>query len=231
MTQDNLIPQDLEISNPKNLVVQTVGSVFHQHWTPRGHTFGACMTRPEISWMYVNIPKCASSWTKPKLIIEGLTHQNYYKDNLYHKHALIVLRDPVERWLSGVCEYFALYHPNMDLNDARRPFYELVLDLVTLDDHTERQVYFISDLNPAKSTYLWCDSDYRVNFAQWLRTQSIDNRYQFHDYIHTTEESAVRKKFHRYFCEFLKNEKYVDHIKAHYKSDYDLINSVEFWRG
>ena len=31
--------------------------------------------------------------------------------------------------------------------------------------------------------------------------------------------------------EFMKNEKYVDHIKSHYKLDYDLINSVRFWRG
>ena len=120
------VPQDINLPAKKDMIVQPTGSVFHQHWTPRGHTFGTCMSRSDLSWMYVNIPKCASSWTKPNLLDHQFEFYNYHQDHLYHKHALVVLRDPLERWLSGVCEFFALYHPDMDLNNARRPFYELV---------------------------------------------------------------------------------------------------------
>lgn len=227
----NQVPQDIVLSDRLNATPQLSGSLFHQHWTPRGHTFGTCMSRPEINWMYINIPKNASSWTKPNLLDHGFEFYNYHQDNLYHKHAVIVLRDPLERWLSGVCEFFALYHPNLDLNDARRPFYELVLDLVTLDDHTEKQIYFIADLNPHKSTFMYCDENYRLYFSQWLRNQGIDNRYDNYEYQHTTESSDIRKLFKSYFKQFLNNEKYIQHIKNHYRLDYELINSVKFWKG
>ena len=206
-------------------------SLFHQHWSPRGHTFGTCMTRPDSSIMYVNIPKCASSWTKPNLLDLKWEFFNYHKDNIKHKQAMVVLRNPLERWLSGICEYFALYHPDLDLSEARKPFYELVLDVVTFDDHTEKQVYFIEGLDPNKCVYFVCDDSYRLYFQQFLINQGYPNRYAGYNYQHVTNESEVRLRFKKYFTPLLENKKYIDHIMNHYKLDYELINSVQFWRG
>lgn len=180
--------------------------------------------------MYINIPKCASSWIKPKLIQLDFHEANYHQDNLYHKHSLVVLRDPLERWLSGVCEYFSLYHSDLDLSEARRPFYELVLDLVTLDEHTKRQAYFITDLDPARTTYFYCDKNFKHNFSQYLNSHDLGNQFAQHEYLHTTEQDPTKTYFRSFFKQFLNNEKYVQHIKNHYRMDYELIRSVTFWK-
>ena len=87
-------------------------------WRHKDHVYGECMSHPEHDLMYVYVPKNASSWTKPNLQDWNWEFYNFHTDNL-NKHALVVLRDPVERWLSGISEYLTLYHINMQL-----PFYE-----------------------------------------------------------------------------------------------------------
>ena len=209
--------------------------LFHQHWGPRGHVFGTCMSKTNTNLIYVNIPKNASSWTKPNLKDWGWEFYNYHHDHMYHKHAMVVLRDPVERWLSGICEYFTLYHRNIDVTQFTPAFFELVMDQLTFDDHTEKQVYFIEGLDPNRCTFFNCDKDYRLYFGQFLKNQGLENGYARYDYQHTTENrqdgDTKRSDFKKIFAPLLENSKYLDRIKEHYKLDYELINKVQFFRG
>jgi len=209
--------------------------LFHQHWEPKGHTFGTCMSKPDSDLMYVNIPKCASSWTKPNLKDLGWEFYNYHWDHLYHKHAMVVLRDPVERWLSGVCEYFTLYHRDIDTTQFNQAFFDLLMDQVTFDDHTEKQIYFIEGLDPTRTTFFYCNLDYRLYFQQFLRNQGIPNKYASYNYQHTTENredgDTRRATFKKIFSTLLDNPKYLNKIKQHYTKDYDLIESVNFFAG
>ena len=116
---------------------------FYNYYKTKGHVFGECMSSPNTDLMYINIPKNASSWTKLNCKDWGWEFFNYHSDNLYHKHSLIVLRDPVDRWLSGIAEYFFLYHKNLDFAHISRPFLDLIFDRVAFDDHTEKQILFI----------------------------------------------------------------------------------------
>ncbi len=195
----------------------------------KGHTFGACMTAPEQDLMYVNIPKNASSWTKPNLKDLGWTNFNYHYNNFYSKHAMIVLRDPIDRWLSGICEYFALYHTNIDTDQFNSVFYDLLIDQVTLDDHTEKQFYFIEGLDHNRATFFMCDENYRLDFSNFLTEHGHQNKYQRYNYQHTTSECAVRSKFKKIFEQLLLEPKYLEKIKVHYKKDYELIESVKFY--
>jgi hypothetical protein len=208
---------------------------FYEHWNPKGHMFGTCMTSRDRDLMYVNIPKNASSWTKPNLIDQKWEFYNYHFDHLYHKHALIVLRDPVERWLSGICEYFTLYHRNMDTTQINQAFIDLLMDTITFDDHTEKQVYFIEGLDPRKCTFFWCDKDYRLYFSQFLKNQGIPNPYAYFEYQHTTENrqdgDTKRSDFKKIFAPLLNKSKYLERVKQHYEKDYKLINRVQFFRG
>jgi hypothetical protein len=187
------------------------------------------MSKNDCDLMYVNIPKNASSWTKPALQNLGWEFYNYHMDHLYHKHSIVVLRDPVERWLTGVCEYFTLYHRGIGLKDATKPFYDLLIDQVTLDDHTEKQIYFIDGLNPSKVTFFYCDKNYKYNLSNFITQQGYTNNFNDLKYIHTTEESPERKGFIEFFKPLLDNGVYVDKIKQHYKLDYQLINQVKFY--
>jgi hypothetical protein len=195
----------------------------------KGHTFGACMTTLDENLMYVQIPKNASSWTKPNLTDLGWADFNYHYDNFYKKHAMVVLRDPVDRWLSGVCEYFALYHNDINIDELNKSFYDLIMDQIALDDHTERQYLFIEGLNYKNITFFLCDTNYRIDFSNFLKQQDVDNKYSRYEYQHTTAGSDIRSKFKKIFQPLLFESKYLDKIKNFYKKDYELINSVQFY--
>lgn len=197
----------------------------------RGHTFGACMTTLDSDLMYVQIPKNASSWTKPNLLDFGWADFNYHYDHLYKKHALVVLRDPVERWLSGVCEYFALYQSDINTNNFNKTFYDFLIDQTVLDDHTEQQHYFIDGLSYSNITFFLCNKDYRVHFSNFFRQRGLDNKYYKYDFQHTTVNNYTRSKFKKIFEPLLLESKYLNKIKDFYKKDYELMNSVQFYAG
>lgn len=185
------------------------------------------MSHPGHDLMYVYIPKNASSWTKPNLKDWGWEFFNYHTDNL-NKHALIILRDPVERWLSGIAEYLTLYHTDMQL-----PFYEteqLIFDRITFDDHTEKQVKFLEGLDTDNCTFMWCDDEYRSNFSNYIAHSLGENKYHKYAYQHVSDDCPNRSRFKRIFKKLItENPKYLDRIKQHFADDYKLIEQVNFY--
>lgn len=205
---------------------------FLEYYKNKGHVFGECLSHSNTDLMYVNIPKNASSWTKPNLKDWGWQHYNYHTDNLYHKHALVVLRDPVERWLSGIAEYMYLYHKDTDTNEFSKCFFDLVFDRIAFDDHTEQQVLFLEKLNLNNCTFFWCSKNYRELFGHFLNEHNMPNRYSNYDYQHVTDQSPERKKFKEIFKQTLeKNSKYITQLDWYFANDYKLIRSIKFYAG
>ena len=202
---------------------------FVEYYQNRGHVFGECMTAPNSDLMYIHIPKNASSWTKPNLQDWGWEFYNYHSDQLSAKTPLIVLRDPVDRWLSGIAEYLYLYHKNIDFAFAGRAFFDLVFDKIAFDDHTEKQVYFVDNIDLSKCVFFKCGPDYRQQFSQFLNEHGMPNRYNKYDYQHVSDLSPERKRFKEIFTEQLKNSKYLYQVKEYFKQDYELIEQVQFY--
>ena len=109
----------------------------------------------------------------------------------------MVLRDPVDRWISGIAECLTLYHPMFDLQDMETV--ELIFDRVTFDDHTERQVKFLQGLDTDDCIFMWCDENYRNNFSQLMLEHYGANTYSSSDYIHVSEDSPERQRFKNIF--------------------------------
>lgn len=67
------------------------------------------MISPNLLMFVLNIPKNASSF------IQAWTEQFGWKANLYHTQehriteAIIILRDPIDRWISGITQYLQSY--------------------------------------------------------------------------------------------------------------------------
>jgi hypothetical protein len=196
-------------------------------WQHKGHVMGECMSHPNSDLMYVYIPKNASSWTKPNLKDWGWEFYNYHTDNL-NKHAVVVLRDPVDRWLSGIAEYLALYHPTMQY-----PFQEtidLIFDRICFDDHTEKQVKFLHKLDTDNCTFFICDKEYRNNFSNFVTENLGENKYYKYDLQHVSEHCPIRSRFKRIFQKLLDNNpKYLENVRNYYAADYKLIDSVKLY--
>lgn len=188
------------------------------------------MSHKNSNFMYVYIPKNASSWTKPNLLDWGWEFYNYHTDNLYNKHALVILRDPVDRWLSGIAEYFYLKHRDFDSIQINRHFLDLIFDRVAFDDHTESQVLFLQNLDKTNCTFFWCDSKYRNNFSHYLQSIDMPNKYYNYEYQHVTENEPIRSKFKKIFQHALENNsKYRQQLQWYFAKDYKLIESVKFY--
>lgn len=199
---------------------------FLKQWSNKGHDYGTCMSHKDGDLMYVNIPKNASSWTKPNLLDWGWEFYNYHADQL-NKTAIVVLRDPLERWISGIAEYFTLYMSHIPEHDYN--IRELVFDRVCFDDHTEKQINFIHGLDSEQCIFLKCDQHYRENFSNLLAEHHMPNRYQTYDMQHVSENDPRRKRFKQIFAREVQNSKYLEQVKNYYAQDYELINQVKFY--
>lgn len=197
---------------------------FIEYYKNRGHVFGECMSKPDRDLMYINIPKNASSWTKPNLRDWGWEFYNYHTDNL-NKHALVVLRDPVERWLSGIAEYMTLYHVNADPT----AWFDLIFDRIAFDDHTESQVLFLQNINLDNCTFFLCNENFKSNFSDFLNKNNMPNSYDRYENQHVSANSPERSRFKNIFAQALQNSKYKQQVEWYFEKDYKLINSVEFY--
>ena len=196
---------------------------FIEYYKNKGHVFGECMSKSDTDLMYINIPKNASSWVKLVLGQQGWEFYNYHTDNL-NKQPVVVLRDPVDRWLSGIAEYMYLYHRNIDTVDLPKSFFDLVFGQVAFDDHTERQILFLQNIDLDSCIFFKFDQNFKTDFLNFLNTHT-DIKEQ-----HITKNSPERLKFYNIFRQQLDaNSKYKQQIEAYFEKDHSLINSVTFY--
>lgn len=198
---------------------------FLDYYKNKGHVFGECMSKPDTDLMYINIPKNASSWTKPNLKDWSWEFYNYHTDNLYDKHALVVLRDPMERWLSGIAEYMTLYHVDADPT----AWFDLIFERIAFDDHTESQLLFLQGINLNNCTFFLCDKNFKSNFSDFLNKHDMPNSYDRYEDQHVTANSPERARFKNIFAEALKNSKYNQKVEWYFEKDYKLLRSVQFY--
>lgn len=204
-------------------------------WEHKGHTFGQCVYNGSDGNMaYVNIPKNASVWTKNRLISLGWEEGNYYTDSNqshdFHKKTFIVaLRDPVDRWCSGIAEYFTIYHPGVTINHLYPQMLDLIFDRVTFDDHTEKQVCFIEGCDIKNCVFLKVNQQYKLSFSNYLKLAGIPNRFDTLAVEHRTLQGNKHKLL-RYFTQLVEKEpRYLKQLKEYYKQDYNLLNTVNFY--
>jgi hypothetical protein len=207
-------------------------SHWKHYWANKGHIYGQCLTHPESNYYFVNIPKNSSSWTK-ELLTKWCSWQsaNYYNTTeiLDKKTALVVLRDPIDRWCSGISEYINLYHKNFDVNTVNDAMLDWIFDRVAFDDHTERQIMFVEDINYENTHWFWCDQNYSTIFSDFLTSiNHLDHAYVMSPPVNMTEGDPTKNTNNQFFRQIIKNPKYFDRLKEYFYVDYQLIESVKF---
>jgi hypothetical protein len=185
-------------------------------WVHLGHTLGECWYDQNKSITFVHIPKNASSFVKGCLLsTEKFTHSNSL---ITAERYLIALRDPIERWVSGITQL-------MSVPDNQHLTLQDLVSTVTFDDHTELQTYFLQDVDIDRCTFLKVNQNLRTNIKLWL-----DN----HGYIHTGPDVPDINKGNqlakdRFAAMVDGNSQIKLKLATHYEQDYELINRVKFY--
>lgn len=206
-------------------------------------------------YCYVPITKVASSFLRQALPGRQFNiHQWCWYDqvgpapNEKSLKYLVVLRDPVQRWISGAVEFWCRYFPPRDwlgnIDD--------VFETIEFDVHTRPQIDFLHAVDYNRTTWLWMDA--AVEHHPWfvennvnLRSVPITNRnlgnsrpiiYQdsggnrSDTWMQHSMASTPSALIQQCLTDRLAQDtKSVERIKRYYCKDYDLIASINHSRG
>ena len=196
--------------------------------------------------VYVPIPKNASCWVKYHFGEADLC--NYYTNEINNNEhlSLVVLRDPFERWVSGLAQHLAGWSPGHPLNiDSLN--WETAIDQVVFDEHTQHQHEFIANLLHDNIVWFKCDNNLPINFIDFMKKYNINIKL-LNEEEDTTNIFNITKKVQartnlidkyeappqqtlvdKIISKLNENPKYLDRIRKFYQDDYKLYNTVPYY--
>jgi hypothetical protein len=201
----------------------------------RGHLPGGGMRSPDRKYFYLNIPKNASTYTT-----------NVLKDNNWQfanasdgrfEELIIIVRDPIERWISGIstycCSYLLEYGYGSDrfVDDYNILVERLLFDNVsTFDDHTAPQTDFINMIPPSLKPrhYIWAGCDSIIEILSFLTGKLIvENENTFNNSKESNYDTEQISNFIRSRLTIPLKSK----LEEAYARDYEFINSIPLLHG
>jgi hypothetical protein len=239
-------------------VLDTLDQSENDH--PIGHSYCLFEQNPHRCLVYVNIPKNASSWAKHHMtgkLFNYVTKTFYTKPGVPFKQIprwpselttiqyLVILRDPIDRWITGLAQYLQGWGPDYPLH-VNNIDWNMVFDQVMFDSHTQPQCDFIQDIDHSNTTWLRCDETLAQNFAHVLgqftgRVPEITTQDQDpHNVFNVTKKikPTVGELFttelqqnivNKISAVLDQNPSYRDRLQEFYKKDIELFNSVKFF--
>jgi hypothetical protein len=215
---------------------KTIQDLYYDYWNYKGHDYAGCHYHEKIKNIYINIPKNASTNIRTAIMNSNFTGMNTLQSKIFPEYdsAVVVLRDPIQRWISGITTYLNNYViglnqvgdflKNLENNKC---FMELLFERVSFDDHSEKQVYFLKPFDLSNSYFFYLDELFELRFSQFYAGEGVKI-----DFNHSNKNYNSRDPVHQFFTEFLadyKNQTYKEKLKKHFEEDYELINSVTFY--
>jgi hypothetical protein len=178
---------------PVSIINGVVQIEFGRRWARRGHDTNMSWLSPAKDWAYINIPKNSSTSVK-----NSLTHNGWevfwlrsdVEDDLFIDESklkyLVLLRDPVSRWISGISEYLTMYHSDAidelcceeGLNETPLYGQRLAIDIIfnqfCFDDHTDTQISYLHGIDLSSCHFIFIDDNLEKNLNKFLRSANLD---------------------------------------------------------
>ena len=188
-------------------------------WAHLGHKLGECWVDSAADITYVHVPKNASSFIKGCL---QTSNRWQHSDTLVNNSRyLIAMRDPIERWCSGIAQ-FQLNSQQLELDVDK------VFNQITFDDHTEQQIYFLQGNDLNKVIFVMINDTFNETISRWFGengyTVNVDTMPKFN------QSSDIKLELKQKYQQLVdSNPDYMLQLKKHFAADYELINKVKFY--
>jgi hypothetical protein len=202
----------------------------NHYWAHRGHqSFGLGMKDISDNVYYICIPKNASSMIRKELSVTGWRYELFDEHPIDPgKKIIIVLRDPIQRWVSGITEFLVLYHKN--ITTLPKELLQVLCTSVTLDDHTEKQVYFLNGLPKSQCVFFKFGPNLGRNLAHFFESRALKTNFSNDNVVYSTAEDLVHLNYKEQVLTFLQqNPQYLQSIKRHYEEDFTFIKQVQYY--
>lgn len=212
-----------------------------------GHRAGAVFTSFKSPYVYIPIKKNASGWGK-SYFCDVLGWQMFFDDSVrlvddnnwkhlsslkLHKK-LVILRDPVERWTSGIIQFiFDNYKGFKIQNIFDTNFINFLFHRVLFDEHSVPQINYLHNFEIDTCVFFYQNSNLEVNIEDYL-SKTIPNEFipipkNLYKNDLFSDKTHIDIELHKKLSTCLLDEYYRSKIERFYKLDYDLINSVKFY--
>jgi hypothetical protein len=182
---------------------------------------------------YFNIPKCASMWMRKYISDMGKQHVdygwlgcNFTSDSLNGYTPLVLLRDPVERWISA-CPAIGVIE-NIVTNASAIGTVLDVFDSWMADEHTTPQFNFIDGLDLSQAVYFYCDHNLSKNIQHFFQTQGINAIVP--DPTNVKPSNPEYQSASAAWEKFFTDPAVMPVFAKKFARDYALIESVKFYR-
>jgi hypothetical protein len=210
-------------------------------WSNPGHIFGSCLVVKKCNLVYVNIPKNASTWTKSQLSTLDAEFDNYFLNPkiLENNTILITLREPIERWISGISWYLTMHHPDLlgqcEKNlETRAVLMSMIAKKISFDEHCDLQEQFIQKINLDKASFLCVKHNtdiYQKTFSKFFKERlGVDNTFDLNHANHVAMFDPVQNRWTALIQDALSNGM-IDQkeILKYYSKDVKLFNNLKFY--
>lgn len=196
----------------------------------RGYQPGGGLISPS-GVFYLNIPKNASTY-----ITNVLRHNDWEYFNVKDCHKIqkcvVILRDPVDRWISGFSTYAsswllgAGYGSDHFVRDYNALVERLIFDNLTFDDHTTAQSEYVAQLPDIPTSYFKLNKNIINHLSQDLNinltVEPVD--------ANESENNYDQRQISAFIANRIESDPVLKaRIFEHFKSDFDLINRVQFY--
>jgi len=222
-----------------------VTPVFQTYYT--SHTVGQCYKCPDQPVVYLNTPKCASSFMKTQVLDLGwqqalldLGPKEVPEDNIKVdvndlEKIIVVMRDPYDRWLSGIAEYFG-----EELGDNEGIFelldhplaLEVIADRVAFDDHSESQLWFLQNVPLEKCVFFRQEQGLNYKISKYFSdVLNIPNKIASESPVHVSTAGTYGGRVKKHLDRLLrKNNVCYMKVLEYMEQDYEFIeNMVTFY--
>jgi len=156
------------------------------------HQLGSCCLISGSAWL--TIPKNASSLLRELSKHDGLL----YNETIFNYPLTVVIRDPVDRWVSGMSEYLSRKTGGYFVI-ANQPTYDDLYNKIEYDAHTAPQHRFFENFT-VNQFYLF--EDIPSLFPKSERINSMDStwmRRQVKDWVLSKMDDRLEKQIIKYY--------------------------------
>jgi hypothetical protein len=202
----------------------------NQH-TARGFSPGGMFVKDNL--VYIPIPKNSSSYIGQLLLKNGWGIGNFLTTDLTNKQLIILLRDPIDRWVSGMAEYLcsSLLTNGRTSDDIIKNWnsvvQDLIFDRIIFDDHTEKQVYFIQSIPMENCVFFNSAKQPEQAVKQYLTTQDVDLNTDIDINRNQTQGNKYKESLVNFLRDQLaQNPSLTNKLMNTYREDYTLWNVI-----
>ena len=167
------------------------------------------------------------------LLENGWQVDNFLTRDLVKKKIIVLLRNPTDRWLSGMAQYMCSTllkngrTASDIINNWNTVTQDLIFDRVIFDDHTEKQVYFINSIPRENCIFFDSDKQPEQAIKNYLITQGIDLNTDANLDRNQTQDNEHKQILVNFLRIQLKaNPNLADKLTNTYQEDYTLWNAI-----